>query len=759
MAKTILPSGEELEVTPSEVLRYMNPDGLRQLLRQERLRWNLKVNKDCDYYDNQTLYKFSGEVHNNANYQRMEIRTFPDNGANAGYAGLNIDSGVFGIVHNMDKWDKSITSESLDAIVNRVMIGAFAKVDGKGGYGLNDEGQMDKSTSNRAAALMMDPYDGRIYAYTNDDPTYVNNETRAEDTKIPDRAVARIADIPTRVDQLINDLDFVADPDYHHTNNNFDHSARYVLDNIDDRTFVYPEISKDVNGDYIKNIRIGLNGLPGYAESDGEYKYNTQPDLGEERSVIRTGDRGADAVNSYNKNTDFSGDTTTDGFLHGVFRSLEELEKVDLVDQLMSPLTQAATPGARRDKNFYSFDGRWTPTWYDQSLTSSQYKDSQNPNNMEVKGIDTQPIPFKALNDEYSRTKLYQWRYNRVDVEYHNEDITMNIIESGEGYKVGDILRWVFGDDSFKYEVDQVGVNGQIQAGHYVPEKQNVYDQDPSTNGVGIEFQNTSGVGHGAKLEIVAKSTMVNHATQIKNNLYAYVDITPQVRSDNTTKWSDINQTDNQDGKVYVRSTAAGPAFSGINSGKGGPKTNESTTHVTLYEHGGNATAGVHTHLFRYVIDTENPTWVMRDGIRVYTGKWVDQGPLGLERPCDIKALMFANADTNNFNNYYKFMLDLMFDSYDRNPDAVITKNPNAVSIPYIHIDQIDPTEDRRFTEYKIDSDTNKIVEVDITAKVIYINAATGVVFMYNTGAKNDSSFGYGYRAAGWYALAGAVGI
>ena len=38
MSRSILPSGEELNVTPDEILRYLNPDGLRQLLRQERLR-------------------------------------------------------------------------------------------------------------------------------------------------------------------------------------------------------------------------------------------------------------------------------------------------------------------------------------------------------------------------------------------------------------------------------------------------------------------------------------------------------------------------------------------------------------------------------------------------------------------------------------------------------------------------------------------------------------------------------------------------
>ena len=56
--------------------------------------------------------------------------------------------------------------------------------------------------------------------------------------------------------------------------------------------------------------------------------------------------------------------------------------------------------------------------------------------------------------------------------------------------------------------------------------------------------------------------------------------------------------------------------------------------------HGGNATAGVHVHLFRYVIDTQNPKWVIRDGIQVFTGKWVDQGPMGVERPCDIFSIL-----------------------------------------------------------------------------------------------------------------------
>ena len=757
MGRTILPSGETLYDEVGEVMRYLDPDGLRQLLRQERLRWNLKVNKDADYYDNQTLYKYAGELHNNASYQRMEIRTFPDNGALAGFAGLNVDSGTFGIVHDMDKWDETLSDESLQSIINRVMIGAFAKVPDKTGYGLNDQGKMSSKTTNRAAALMMDPYDGRIYAYTNDDPRYVNNETRSADDKIPDRTIARMVDIPTRMDQLVNDLGIISDPNYHHTDNNFTNSNRYILDNLDDRTLVYPEIAKDANGEYIKNIRIGLNGLPGYAESDGEVKQNKQPDLGIERGVIDTGDRGTEAVSSYNANTDFSGSNTEDGFLHGVFRSLEELEKVDLIDQRMEPLN-ASAPGARRAVNYYSFDGRWSSNWYDRVTHPDSYlAQSLTPSNMEVKVVDREPVPYAAIDDGYERSQLYQWRYNRVDIEYQSDDISINIIESGQGYEVGDILRWSFGDDSFKYKVTMVGSDGQIQAGEYLPETTNTYDQDPSTNGIGIEFTNTTGSGYGAKLEIAASPTMSVHTTQIKNNLYAYVDITPTVRSDNTSEWSDIHLPDTQGGKVVIRSTAAGPAYSGINFGKGGPKSDENSSSMVFYEHGGNATAGIHVHLFRYVINTQNPTWVIRDGIQVFTGKWVDQGPMGLERPCDIAALFLSNEDQNSFNNYYKFTLDIMADALNRNPDSVITGNPNAVSQPYIHIDQVDPTADRRFTEYRVDSTTGEISEVDITPRVIYINAATGVMFVYNAGIKNDASYGYGHKDPGWFSIAGTV--
>lgn len=762
MGRTILPSGEELLVTPEEVLRYINPDGLRQLLRQERLRWNLKPNKDVDYYDNQLLFKFSGELHNAGLYQRMEIRTFPDNNAFPGYAGIVNDSGVFGIVHNLDKWDKALSNESLSHVVNRTMIGAMAQIPDKTGYGLDDNGDMVTKTGNRIAAMMFDPYDGRAILYSNDDPNYVNNETRSNENKLPARAVARIGDIPTRITQLKNDLNFIADPDYHHTDNNFTNSNRFILDNIDDRTFVYPEIARDKSGDYIENYRVGLNGEPGYAESDGSINKNTQPDLGKNPDLGDFGDRLGEAVSSYNHNRRFSGVDHRAGYMPGIFRSIEELERVDLVDQIQTPLTHKDTPGARRSHNYYIFDGRWSPNWFDRNVYKDSYlAQSLNPNNMELAIPEQEPVPYSKLNqagdEPFTVGNLYQWRYNRVNLKYYSKDITIGIVESGEQYEVGDILRWTFGDDVFTYEVQVVGPNGQIQKGAFIPTENTVYDQDPSTHGVGVSFANGSGVGHGAKLEIISKVTIETHATQIKNNLYAYVDITPTVRSDNSTPWSDISEPDSQNGRVTIRSTAAGPGYTGINSGRGGLGPNEYTSSVTFHEHGGNATAGAHVHLFKYVINTQTPTWVIRDGIQVFTGRWVDQGPMGVERPCDIKALFLSNYDTNNFNNYYKFMLDSLFDSMNRNPDTVVSNNKNATSKAYLHIDQIDPQPDQRFTETRIDPNTSECIEVDITDKVFYVNAATGVTFLYNTSYKNDPSFGYGMRPPGWFALAGAV--
>lgn len=749
MGKTILPSGEEVFTTPSELLRYLDADGLRQILRQERLRWLLKTNKDVDYYDNTTLFKFSGEVHNEGLYQRMEIRTFPDNGAYAGYAGINNDSGVSGIVHNLDKWSMALSDESKDKIINRTMVGAMATVEGKPGYGIDDDGNESDDTTNRSAMMLCDPFDGRIYALTSDEPFYANNESRMD--PLPGRTVARICDIPTRATQLLNDIHFVTDPSYSHTDNNFTNSNRFVLDNLDDRTFVYPEISKDSNGNYINNIRYGLNGEAIYEESDVVNQKNTQPDP--------TGARGTEAVSSYNKNTDFSGLNTPDGYLQGIFRSIEELEKVDLVGQKMVPNNSEA-PGAKRTANYYIFDGVWSSNWFDRvNYPDSYLASSMNPNNMEIHVPDEEPYPYKAIdvNGEYSRADLYQWRYNRVDVVYPSQYIDIRIVEAGEGYTVGDILRWTFGDDSFAYRVDVVGANGQLMTGTYMIDPSVVYDHDPSTHGVGIEFNNTSSGGHGARLAISAQAVVTSHATQLKNNLYAYVDVVPTVSSDNSSPWSDNKTPDTQGGKIVTRSTAPAQAFSGVNSGRGGDSPAENTNGGTLYEHGGNATAGAHVHLFRYVINTENPTWVIKDGVQVYTGRWVDQGPMGVERPADIKALFLSNPDTNCFNNYYKFMFDMLIDTLHRNPDAIYTNNPNAVSIPYIHIDQKDPDSDRRFTDRRIDPVTGEIIDVDITARVIYINAATGSVWCYNSGPKNDPTFGYGYRTAGWFIVTGAI--
>lgn len=747
MAKTILPSGEEVLTSASEILRYMDPDGLRQLLRQERLRWALKTNKDVDYYDNTKLFKYSGEVHNEGYYQRMEIRTFPDNGAYGGYAGVNVDSGVSGIVHNLDKWDHSLSEESKENTINRLMLGAMAVVKDKLGYGVDDNGEVSESTANRSAMMVFDPYDARVYAMTADAPTYMNNDTRQD--PIPLRAVARMADIPTKVTQLVNDINYVTDPDYTHTDNNFNNSNRYVVDNLDDRTFVYPSIAKDENGEYISNIRYGLNGDPIYSECDDPNMVNGQPDLGSYR--------GNDAVSSYNKNGQYSGFNNPNGYLQGVFRSVEELEKVDLVGQKMTPNNTEA-PGARRTANYYIFDGQWSSNWFDRvSHPDSYLATAITPFNMEIHLPDTEPWPYPSLDGIFDRSLLYQWRYNRVDVKYPSDGIVISIYEAGSGYVEGDVLSWRFGEHAFTFTVTSVGANGQITKGKYNVEQDVVYDDDPSTHGVAIEFANNSSAGTGAKFVISSKSTIITHAAQLKNNLYAYVDIAPTVPSDNSSPWSDNKTTDVQGGKIISRSTAAGPAYSGINSGRGGEVPSNDQAESILYEHGGNATAGAQVHLFRYVINTQVPTWKVVDGVQVFTGKWVDQGPLSVERPADIKALLFSNYDTNNFNNYYKFMLDLLFDNMNRNPDAIVSNNENAVSIPYLHVDQVDPTEDRKFTTTRIDPKTGELVSVDITDKVWYINAATGMAFVHNTSYKSDTEFGYGYRSPGWVAIAGAI--
>lgn len=754
MASTVLPSGEELKVTPSEILRYLNGDGLRQILHQERLRWHLKANKDVDYADNTYLYKYSGELHNNGDYQRMEIRTFPDNGADEGYAGINIDSGIHGLEHNVEMWDEAMSGASIGHIVNRMQFGALATIPGKSGYGMDSYGNMVTDTERRMAMFIMDPFDGRSYLLSNDAPFYMNNETAAN--KRPARTVARLCDIPTKITQLSNDMGSVTDPDYHHTDNNFTHSNRFVLDNLDDRTFVYPEISKNEYGEYIENLRMGLNGQHGYAESDGG-QYNSQPDLGLDPSISDRGDRGTDAINSYGANVNHSGVTHPDGFLPGVFRSLEELEKVDIVGQKQLPSDQANTPYSLRPYQYYSFDGVWGSTWYMAAGTPLSYKGRPlNPSTMEIATTDQQPKPY-SYNNPYDRSKLYQWRYNRIEVRYPAANVVISIVEQGQGYAVGDMLRWNFGNDSFQYRVNSVSSSGQVQSGEFVPDGTEYYDQDPSTNGVGIEFYNPTSAGYGIRLAIQCTAEFEAYSTQIKNNLYAYVDVTPTVRSDNTSPWSDVNAPDTQGGRIGIRSTAAGPAYSGINSGKGGPASRPDTDASVLFEHGGNATAGVSVHLFRYVLNTENPTWVIQDGVQVFTGRWVDQGPLGLERACDVKALMLSNPDTNNFNNYYKFMFDILIDTMHRDPDAINSNNPNAVSIPLIHIDQVDPAPDRVFTKWSIDPQTNQIVEEDVTDRVIYVNMATGVWFMKNKISKSDAVYGYGYRAPGWVAIAGVI--
>ena len=473
MGNTILPSGEELNSTPEEILRYLNPDGLRQLLRQERLRWHLKTNKDVTYYEKTKNYKYAGEVHNEGMYQRMELRSFPDNGANPGYAGINNDAGIMGIPHRLGEWDEGVSDESQFEIVNRTTVGALATIKEVSGHGLDDNGNMSSDTHNRAAMILCDPYDGRAYLYSNDSIDYMNNESKLPENRIPKRAIARIGDIPTRATQLINDLDFITDPDYNHTDNNFTHSNRFILDNLDDRTFVYPEISKDENGEYIKNIRTGLDG-----------------------------------------------NISEENYLPGVFKSLEELEKVDILHQLMDP-NDSTIQGSKRAYSYYRFDGKWSNKTGDHK--NPYLKNPQVPSDMTINIPGTEPIPFEVIGEDFNKSQLCQWRYNRIDITYPIENIEVILYSSGSNYKVGDILRYSIGDDSIAYKVTSVGANGQIQTGEYIPESENDFTSDPSTNGVAIEFSNNSSIGKGAKFIIVATGVIEVYSGQIKNNLYACI--------------------------------------------------------------------------------------------------------------------------------------------------------------------------------------------------------------------------------------------
>ena len=687
---TILPSGEEMKVTPDEILRYLNPDGLRQMMRQERLRWLLKTNRDTDYYDNTRLFKYAGEVHNEGMYSRMEIHTYPDNGAYPGFAGVHIDSGLYGLLHNYDKWSMTLSDESRSKVVNRTMIGATAKIPNLIGIGVDDEGYMSDHTENRTAGIVFDPYDGRSYVLSNDEQSYINNDEREH--PLPGRTLARIVDIPTRITQLTNDLGFISDKYYNHTDNNFTHSNRFIVDNIDDRTFVYPSISKNKDGVYVANKRTNLNG------------------------------------------------TTT--YHPGVFVSLEELQSVDLIHQIAPMRSNSESADGRRPYNYYRMDG----VWGNDPKTST----SQNPANMEQAVPDVQPVGHGISG------KMYQWRYNRVDSYWYSKDITITVVNGGEGYKIGDELSYTFGDDSLRYIVDQVGVHGEIQDGKYIVSDGAYFTDDPGTNGRGVTFTSVNGVGYNATLAINTIPTMETYATQIKNNLYAYVNMNNPQISDNDESWSDIHAPNDQNGNIAIRSTDT-IAYTGINSGRGGYEASPYSDKSTLYEHGGNVTAGDNIHLFRYVINTTNPTYVIVDGVIVYTGEWVDQGPCGINDPADIKALYLTNPDTNNFNNYYKFMLDMLFDTMDRCPDSIISNNDNAVSGALVHIDQIDPASDRRFTQRRIDNITGEIIEKDITDRVLYINASTGMLFIYNKGFKNDPTFAYGTRSPGWMPIAGAT--
>ena len=694
----------------------MDPDALRQLLRQERIRWHLKVNKNVDYYDTARDSRYTGEIVNEGYIQKMETRVFPNNDTYGGYIGLISDIGNSenkGFSHDLEKWDHAATETSRNTHVHRLAVGTTATIPGKYGYGLNDQGNMTTSTANRISMVLFDPYDGRAYLFTNDEPYYINNAMAT--VKRPGRTIARLADIPTSITQLSNDLNFVSDPGYIHTDNNLSNSNKFIVDNIDDRTFVYPEIAQNSDGEYIDNVFINPDGSVKYRRNDAE---------------------------------DYP-----DGYMPGVFTSIEKLNSVDLVNQ-RKPFHNQLYPDGRRDSNYYIHDGRWNSMWNNSS--PSYTADPLNPNDMEISQSGAQPTPYFVLDSGIRETiikdgiqimvnKLHQWRYNRVDITYPSSNISINVVSGGSGYVVGDELQWSFGNDLYKYRVVSVIGDGSISNGQYVDEHK-VFDDDPSTGDVAIEFTNTTGTGSGATFRVSARPSISVITTQLKNNLYAYVNVGTNASTiDTSSPWVD-------GGMDGIKS--------GINKGRGclGPiDSTDTDPTLNLKEHSGAAGAGLQVHLFRYVINTEDPTIVYDGNYPVFTGRWVDEGPLGVERPQDIKALLFANPDTNNFNNYYKFSMDLLMDTINRNPDAVATVNDNTFTIPLFHVDTKDPDSDTVFTTKVVDPSTNEIKEVDVTRRVIYVNAATGVWFIYNTTVKNDESYGYAQTPIGWIPIAGVV--
>jgi len=758
----LLPDSDEIRVTPEEIIQYLNPDGLRMLLRQERIRWGLKPNRDSDYYSNTTLFRYSGDLHNEGDHQRMDIRVFPDNGANPGYAGIYVDGGEFGMVHNHEHWDGAMSDDSRSSISPRVEIGAESthipnsdsslpiaggrELPAMTGHGMNPESkQVEAGSYVRTAGHIYDSYDGRPYVLSNDENVYINNDNRDQSARLPGRSAARICDIPVNIADLNNQTNYVSDWDYNHTDNNFTHSHRFTLENIDDRTFVYPEISTDADGNYVNKFHPRLNG--------------------------------------------FSKDVVP-----GIFCSVSELLSVDLLRQKRGPLTHADTPDGNRRHNYYQFDGIWEWQGYDPVEKIPGYDfGNQNPGNMEeCTEPNLQPIPYHCAMSNYSTSDLYQWRYNRVEISWFPKDIKMSIVEPGHNYRSGDILRYPFGSKWLYYRVTVVGEDGAITDGYHINHAVTYFSQDPSTGAIGVGFKNQTSSGYGCRISIQASPTFNVIGTQLKNNLYAYVDMTPTEVSDNFGKWADTVLRCEPSDYIKRRSTATSPGYTGVNSGRGGPEPEPGSPETMFYEHGGNHTAGMHVHLFRYTIDTPGNTYEMIDGVKVYTGRWIDQGPMGIEQPTDVKALYLSNQDTNNFNNYYKFMLDILIDQFNRRGDSILAGSINSYTNAYLHTAQRDPwsgtdepgptqelydsliskghevrllrpnesndiLDHQAFFRSQVDPITGNVMIEEITDRIVYVNLATRVVFMYNPEVKEDPNYGYGVQPRGWCPWAGTV--
>lgn len=98
-----------------------------------------------------------------------------------------------------------------------------------------------------------------------------------------------------------------------------------------------------------------------------------------------------------------------------------------------------------------------------------------------------------------------------------------------------------------------------------------------------------------------------------------------------------------------------------------------------------------------------------------------------------------------------------MLRNIERNPDQVITNDNTTFSECYLTIAQNDPPFDKEFTMKYYDQTSGILVDKSVTNKILWINAASGVMFIKNQGPKNDPNYGYARNTVSWVPIAGVI--